>query len=176
MTQFREAVFSALIMVLLVVAGARLFGLNADEFRLLRAARHQAALIPSFGSLHGVGSAGSMLKRDPDQPGYLLLFVIRSAYLDADVNYWNQVIRSAPASRMIRYWGVCDSGLACGGSRDGSTFEILGFLDPYQMRIAAGAHAAGDALLYDARQTIHARVKREADPRATATAIIGRLQ
>ena len=151
--------------------------LNRAELRLIRAARDREAPVPGAGSLHGIGAAGPVAGRDPDRPAYLLLFVVHSSHLKLDRDYWNEVIRRVtPGEKAIRYWGVCDAGNVCSMSQEGAEFIVVGFLDPYQMRIVATAEADGAALLYDPEDTLRSRVKRDQDPSATAGFINGSIR
>lgn len=149
MSGVRDHLCFALVVLLLLVAIARLALLNRDELRLISSARERATTVPIDGSFHGVGAGGAPVASDRDRPVGRLLFRLRVAHLEQDRRYWNEVMRHMDGQgKRVRFWGVCDSGSACDAAQDEALFAVVGFLDPYQMRIVATATADGSALLY----------------------------
>jgi hypothetical protein len=70
----------------------------------------------------------------------------------------------------MQYWGICDAGAKCFPSQQEARFVILGYLDPFEMRIVAEAHDREEALLYNHLNILAARI-----PRArAASALSGR--
>lgn len=147
------------------------------------ARRHRRAFdaqIPPDSSLGGVDGAGNIVSPAWGAGGeltgsYLLVFAIHSRQAGQDIAYWNRVIElvsRAPAAPAIEYWGICDMGNACDAPRPAARFRILGYLEPYQMRIAASAEAIREALLYRDDLRLQSRVKVLQDPAAEAQAIL----
>jgi hypothetical protein len=75
----------------------------------------------------------------------------------------------------IDWWGICDSGSACDAFQHAARFSIVGFLDPYQMRVIANAEVGARALLYEGA-SLRGTIERTAAPRQVAAAIARALQ
>lgn len=171
----RQRLITALTIVLLLVATARLSVLICSELLRLGAVRRQVTSIPANGSLHGIGPSGLLA---PAPPGvkYQLLFVIRSSDIARDIEFWNATRRAVePNASRIEWWGVCDGGNSCNAFQGAARFSVVGFLDPFQMWVMASANVDGLALLYEGK-SLRGHVKRDAQATLTAEAIANLLQ
>lgn len=177
MSSFRDHLLFALVVFLLLIAVGRLAVLNRDELRLISSARERETRVPNTGSFHGVGAGGSTVASDRNRPAGRLLFRLRVAHLEQDRHYWNEVIRHTDGlARRVHFWGVCDSGKACDAAQDESLFTVVGFLDPYQMRIVATATEDGSALLYNRNGILLDTLKPDESPAAAANQVIDQLR
>lgn len=123
-------------------------------------ARHTAdalrSELPPDSSLRGLGDRPGgrgefKFGSGPDNRSRLLLFVVHSASAPADVRFWDRtvsLVARAPGGDRISFWGICDGGAACSRYRPNAAFTMLGYLDPYEMRMMALAEARREALLY----------------------------
>ena len=171
----RQRLRTTLTIILLVAAAARLASLTRTEVRRLDNAKRQAAAVPSSGSHYGVGSEGQLISALPIFK-YRVLFVLRSSTLSKDIDYWNAVhdVVGSAESR-IDWWGICDAGQSCAKHQDRAKFSIVGFLDPYQMRVMTSAYSDGTALFYQG-QALKGRVPIGASTTDTATRVVSLLR
>jgi hypothetical protein len=134
-------------------------------------------LTPKIGSFVGIDTQGDDKKPNLDDNGHLLLFVIHHNRIHSDIQSWNHVIILASQARpqvgaRIEYWGICDCGAECNPYQREAHFTILGYLEPFEMRVVADADAKDEALLYDHRNVLDARIARAACPTAQANLIL----
>jgi hypothetical protein len=150
------------------------------ELEQLRAIRAVASRISRDSDLEGIGAGGRSKKPelapngDLKAGGYLLLFAVHRKNVEAEVRFWNGVIALEPngsAHAPIQYWGVCDAGSSCDPYQPVAQFSILGYLDPYQMRILVNADDRHEALLYDRSLWLQARVPTQGDSSAVSETI-----
>jgi len=166
-----------LCLVMLSVSGARLALLGVKELQRYRSSQNDNSLNPNTGSFAGIGADGGEKRPNLDDNGHLLLFVIHHSRIRSDIDFWNQVIILAGQSHRqargnIKYWGICDSGAECDPYQSEAHFTILGHLEPFEMRIMAGADANGDALLYNQSNVLNGRVAHAPCPAAQANLIL----
>ncbi len=72
----------------------------------------------------------------------------------------------------IEYWGICDSGAECNRYQPEALFTIVGYLEPFEMRIAADAEADGTVLLYGHGSRLEGRIPRVGSPSAQASLVL----
>lgn len=170
-----KRVLAPVTVCLLLLSGVRLKTLIVDEWQRDRMSRKQNDLVPADSSLVGIDSSGRIKKpefgRDGQLAGagYLLIFVIHRDKATQEIMYWNRVIDSLselhPAlGERMQWWGICDDGAACNVYQSTAKFSILGYLDPYQMRIVAREDAKHEVLLYGPSMRLVARIGRVAEP------------
>jgi hypothetical protein len=171
----RQRLITALTIGLLLLATGRLILLTRGELLRIRDAQRRDASIPTHGSLHGIGTRG-VLAPVPLRARYRLLFVTHSATIAKDVEYWNATRQAiAPLESQIEWWGICDAGSSCNAFQGAARFSIVGFLDPFQMRLMALADVDGLALLYKG-SSLRGRVTRAGQASVTAEAISNLLR
>jgi hypothetical protein len=165
-----------LCVVILVLTLVRLSGLLWNELRAYRDNQARRSVAPPTGSLVGIDAQGH-LKKFESTRGYLVLFVIRSKHASSDIGFWDEVVHAVGPMRngsgsSIQFWGICDMGTACNPFQREASFPIFGYLDPFEMRIVAGAHAWNEALLYNHSETLVARIPVTQDPLAVAKGLV----
>ena len=102
--------------------------------------------------------------------------MIHQKHAQSEIRFWNDVISSASQSRSgfggrVQYWGICDSGAACTAYQPEAHFIIIGYLEPFGMRIVAQADSKEETLIYDYRRTLKAHIARQDDPTIQAKII-----
>jgi hypothetical protein len=178
-----KSIVTQLSLCLLVLSGLRLATLVRAEWRHYRASGSRNAAAPSDSSLYGIDADGKLLTPRLGADGHirgnghLLVFVIHRDEVATDIQYWNRVTElvsgsGAPARRPLQYWGICDDGSRCNSYQPVAKFSIVGYLDPYQMHVAARADARREALLYGYTGALKARLARTADPSALSNTIL----
>lgn len=175
-----KSVPTGLAICLLLLSGVRSGMLLKKELEQSRAIRAVASRISRDSDLEGIDANGKSKKPelapngDLKGGGYLLLFVLHHQDLGREVRFWNDVIAldssSGPAIP-FQYWGVCDAASTCDSYQPVAQFSILGYLDPYQMRILVNADSRREALLYDRSLWLQARVPAQADALAVSETI-----
>jgi hypothetical protein len=173
-----KAILNLICLTMLLLSGTRLALVGAKELQRYRYNRNENALTIKIGSFVGIDTEGDEKKPDLDDNGHLLLFVLHHNRIHSDIQFWNHVIILAGQARPqvgghIQYWGVCDSGAECNPHRREADFTILGYLEPFEMRIVSAADARDEALLYDHRNVLDARIARAVCPMAQANLILG---
>ena len=172
-----KPVFTLLCLTTLLASGARLALLGAKELQRYRFNRNENALTPKSGSFIGVDAESEEKRPEPDDNGHLLVFVIHYKRINSDIDFWNHVIILSNQAHTqlgahIQYWGICDSGAECNPYQPEAHFAILGYLEPFEMRIVAQADARDEALLYDHRNVLEARVAHAVCPTVVANLIL----
>lgn len=166
----KQHLLAVVTVFLLLVTCARLILLIRDQLRRLEGAGTLVLSIPKTGSLSGIGAGGIL---SPAGPGlrYRLLFVIHLSNLSKDVEYWNSARKAlGPQASDLDWWGICDSGSSCDGFQHTAQFSIVGFMDPYQMRIIANADVGARALMYDG-SSLRGMIEHTSEPARAAEAI-----
>jgi len=172
-----KAILTLLCLTMLLLSGTRFALLGAKELHRYRSNRNINAYTPKSGSFIGIDAEGEEKKPNLDDSGHLLLFVIHHNRISSDIQSWNHVIILASQARPqvgahIQYWGICDSGADCNPYQPEAHFTILGYLEPFEMRIVAAADGKDEALLYDHRGVLDARIASAVCPTAQANMIL----
>lgn len=171
-----KLILTLLCILMLVAGAARLAILDRKELQLYRSGQNESALSPGVGSFIGIGARADRKEATIDGNGHLLVFAIHHDRIAGDVQYWNSVIHSLSLNPKIpgasfQYWGICDAGAACNQQQLGAKFDILGYLDPYEMRIVAEADGKNKALLYGQFNQLEAYIERATDASAEANLV-----
>ena len=182
-----KSVLTLVTLCLLGLSSIRLEALDVEELQQYRASKSQNALIPPDSSLIGIDANGDIKKPNAahdghlTNKGHLLVFVIHHGAAMQDIEYWNRVIDKVSRSdsgygAAVQYWGICDDGTACNLYQPVANFSIVGYLDPYEMRVVAESDFSHDALLYDDSTKLVGRIERVANPSNEFHAILEMLK
>ena len=170
----KHKIILGLSVVLLLFVGARLIVLIRGELGRLEGGRSLAASVHKTGSLHGVGPGG-IVGSGALGLKYRVLFVVHLSSLDGDLKYWNAVRKAVgPQTSDIDWWGICDSGSACDAFQGAARFSVVGFMDPYQMRVLSNADVTSRVLLYE-NAILFGAVERAATSTKMAEALVKAL-
>lgn len=181
--QPRRRVFHAAVQLVCVVAlclsAARLASVDRYLLRHRRWAKNEWRLEPALGAFRGIGEGGYIEQAGPGHGSRLLLFIVHSSRAAADVDYWNRVVaaleRTEEASKdgvSYWYWGVCDEGAACNSYQTKANFRVVGFMEPYEMRIAAMLDAAHQVAVYGEDSSLVATIPLLPRPSDEAEAVL----
>jgi len=164
-------------LTILVLSGARLGVVGARQVKLYQYSRNENSLIPGTGSFLGIDADGREREPRIDASGYLLVFVVHHRSIDSEINFWDDVealtTQARPeVGRRIEYWGICDDGKGCDARQPTAHFTVLGYLEPFGMRIAAQADTRGEVLLYNRSGSLQGHVPRALSVRNQADLIL----
>jgi hypothetical protein len=170
-TPARQLLVEAACVLLMCASITRLLALDIGELQLRRQTRARQEMMPAVGSLDGIDAKGLPATAVATGGGYSLLFAVHASRIAEDVTFWNDVMRLADVGAApIEYIGICDAGSACNEAQPTAMFRILGYLDPFEMRILSRGDAHNEALLYHG-SSLASRAKLVAEPRAMADAV-----
>jgi len=161
--------------------------LDRREWAEVKETKNERAFNPPDGSLDGIDGEGRHISPalDPDGKlkgrGYLVTFVIHHSEISKDVTFWNKVVaslvRACPSSLVpIQYWGICDDGSYCSTYQTRAQFQMVGYLDPYEMHTVARGDTAHQVILYDSDRMVAARVDQTFDPLVQAGKILAQIR
>lgn len=178
-----KSAVTLLAIVLLGLSAVRLVVLDRAEIQARSDNRAERRLMPVDASLIGITEAGALEAPGPagigplDAKGHLLIFAFRERDAARTVEYWYRVRQiveglNPAVGEHMEYWAVCDAGSACRAYQRDAAFPILGYLDPYQMRIVALAGDQDEALLYNGAHTAAVHVPLGGSPQAEAQRIL----
>lgn len=162
---------------ILLTSAVRLGIMARREWGQYRYSRSQNSLTPMIGSFAGIDVGGTQVRAELSGYSHLLLFVIHRNRISEDIQIWNEVVAlvrqaQSESSAHIEYWGICDSGSDCKRYQPEAHFTIVGYLEPFEMRIAADAEAEGKVLLYSHGGMLEGRIPRVASPSGQANLVL----
>jgi hypothetical protein len=145
---------------LLVVTVIYIGALDKRAFSVYRMSEAEKMDMPRLGSFAGINAKGILIKADANRAdsaakaGYLVAFVIHHTMTDRDINYWNRVIALSWSTHHtngppVQYWGICDDGMECSSGAGKAMFNVVGYIDAYQMHIMALADSGHSSLIYN---------------------------
>lgn len=168
-----KGILSAFCLLVLLAAVVRLGIIDRGELQSYRFNQYEGASTPDIGSFNGIDPKGQEEEARINGNNHLLIFVIHHDHASADVQFWNNVVRSVALDRRVpsasmQYWGVCDAGAACNSYQPDATFNILAYADPFEMQIVAEADAKDEALLYGAANALESHIAHTSEPSSEA--------